>query len=332
MLPREEWGALFDAIRDTLREQAALPSSEPSPERDAQYVLNQQAMDADLAWARSVSFDVNMTDDELWTKAVQKPFFAGKRAGLIADRVAVSGKWLADYREVAGPRWEDGGDRLSAFNADPTAYQNTLNLPKVIRGAKNLVRQQRQRSVSLVDLLIPVRERGFSADDMMRIHKHLQNGLQFGFVTILHVMTDLGLPVVKTDRVVTRMMIRLGLVQVLQGKEFTRPLPRDLTADDALKLVEANPSFSWQIQAILKEMADETGLSMREIDWLLVKMGMDQDVNRGFVQVICSDVPKCSICKAQTMCRLGRTKLPGEKPRSSKKPKRSYRIRDKVAA
>ena len=305
----ETWTALFDALRETLRDRAALPKGAASPERDKQHQRNKLRIDEDLAWAQGVNFDPEISDAEFWHIASTKPFYSGKRAGSIRQLVDQAGKHMRDYRALSGPEWEEEGAARQAYEADETAYHNVKDLPRILTGARNITRRQNNLDGrSLVDIFIPKRDRDLSGESMERVYKNLNGELAFGFVTTLHVMTDLGLPVVKTDRVLTRMVIRLGLVTHVAKRSHEEVLPIDLKADMALKL-GANEDFSFRIQRKLKDISDATGLSMRAIDWLLVKMGMEPDIDAGFVNTICGDMPQCQICKAQPFCRLGQSKL-----------------------
>lgn len=304
---------IFDALRRTLLERAALPKGAASPERDAAYKANRDRIERDLDWAEGVGFDPAISDADFWHLAATKPFYSGKRAGAIREKVEQAGEHLRDYNALASESWSAGGEGRAAYEADPQAYQNKKDLPRILRGARNIVRRQRNLGGrSLVEIFIPERDRDLSPDSLQRIYKNMNGELEFGFVTTLHVMTDLGLPVVKTDRVLTRVAIRLGLITHRSKGDFDELLPRDMTTKQSMAL-GMEEEFSFQLQAVLREAAKATGLSMRAIDWLLVKMGMDPDPNAGFVNTICGDKPKCSICHAQPYCRLGATSMKKKK-------------------
>lgn len=90
-------------------------------------------------------------------------------------------------------------------------------------------------------------------------------------------MTDIGLPVLKPDRVMSRIFIRLGLLQnkkqllkaVLQGRKF----------------------------------AEATKHPIRYIDIVFVKYGQDSSKDYGIDQGICLEKkPRCSACGVQAHC------------------------------
>jgi DNA-3-methyladenine glycosylase I len=90
-------------------------------------------------------------------------------------------------------------------------------------------------------------------------------------------MTDIGLPVLKPDRVISRIFFRLGIINdendlagtVLQGKKF----------------------------------ADATGLPIRYIDIVFVAYGQVQSLEFGIDRGICLDKPRCDECGLRKHCR-----------------------------
>lgn len=98
-----------------------------------------------------------------------------------------------------------------------------------------------------------------------------------GDVTSFHLMTDLGLPVLKPDIVIMRIFKRLGLVY-----------------DDSqtLKAVE-----------IGQEIARETGYPIRYIDIALVSYGQVKTFG-GNVGICLENKPKCDLCGVSNYCQF----------------------------
>ena len=91
-------------------------------------------------------------------------------------------------------------------------------------------------------------------------------------------MTDIGLPVLKPDRAITRIFKRIGLIE---------------SKEQLLKTVIIGRRFS-----------QETGEPIRYIDIILSKYGqMGEDVNLGLDDGICLEAyPKCGLCGIQGYC------------------------------
>lgn len=94
-------------------------------------------------------------------------------------------------------------------------------------------------------------------------------------VTSFHLMTDLGLPVLKPDRVIMRIFKRLGLVY-----------------DDS-ELINA--------VRIGQEFAAATGHAIRYIDIVLVSYGQ-MEIGNGNTGICLEKNPKCRLCDAQVFC------------------------------
>jgi DNA-3-methyladenine glycosylase I len=99
-----------------------------------------------------------------------------------------------------------------------------------------------------------------------------------GPITAYHFMLDLGLKVWKPDRVIRRILKRLGLIDNLEdiGQAIT----------------------------VGREIADQVGLPIRYIDIVFVKYGqMGEEESFGLPTGICLEKnPRCSICEVQEFC------------------------------
>ena len=98
-----------------------------------------------------------------------------------------------------------------------------------------------------------------------------------GGVTVYHFLTDIGLPVLKPDRVICRIFHRLGLLDsegqllkaVLQGRKF----------------------------------AQATDRPMRYIDIVFVAYGQVESPDLGITKGICLDQPRCEACGLTRFCQ-----------------------------
>lgn len=301
---------LTDAIHKTLRE----VSTVPLPDSPNTQVKNQTAFDEKLGRWREVNFDSTLADDEVWQRICIIPFFAGVKPMPDArqDRTRA---FLAKYREIGIPGWletERGQEYIlesSQHGEDDcvaAAYWNSLESkgPAIISAAANLLKRQQQRNISLLDIIVPKHLRAFRDRDLRSIFTNFESELGFGFITTFHAMMDLGLPVVKPDRMLVRTIVRLGLVTAYgdpASKSGRVSVSLKIDTDEALDL-GGNPAFAWEVQSVMNTIAVSTGKTMREIDWLFAKMGMTETLEEGREIVICGDKPKCGQCFAHPMC------------------------------
>lgn len=99
-----------------------------------------------------------------------------------------------------------------------------------------------------------------------------------GPVTTFHFMTDIGLPVLKPDRVIMRLFQRLHLVE--------------------------SESQFWRAIFIGRHIAEAVGEPIRYVDIVLVTYGQARTRDWGIQQGICLEkYPKCSQCRVSNLCR-----------------------------
>jgi hypothetical protein len=302
-----KWSTLFNALTETLLEQATVPPGPNTKDRATIVAANQALVSRELNNWNTLTLDPNMSDAQFWRLTMTKCFYTGKRAPE-AEKVDRAAHWLRDLRSVASSDWDIGSKIHTAYLADKTAHKNMKDLRRVREGAQNLVRRLNNNpGRRLIDIFVPVSDRGFDGDALHRIHQRIEGEFSAGFVTTLHMMTDLGIPVVKTDRKLTRTIVRLGLVKSKPYRDGEMILSPNIASKEALAL-GGHQKFSFRVQTLLREASAETGLSMRTIDWILVKMGMNPEPGVGLVNTVCADIPRCNVCKAKPLCAVGRNR------------------------
>jgi len=304
------WTEVFQALRITLLKSATMAATDELVEET---LRRERLINHDLAWADSLQFDPAISDEEFWRRAAIKPFYAGKRSSTIRAKEDHMLSLLHDPEELCRPEWNPrDGRRFQDFIADDGCVPNPLSLERTIRAARRLQSIRRTNSgQSLINFY--VRERDWKTDEPLRtIHDRLNNLLDLGYVTTLHFMADLGLPVVKPDRVVNRLAVRLGVIEsyVRNGKTF--PLRIDITAEEANKLGD-NPFFNWTLQSRFARIAEETGITMRALDYVIVKLGQQADPEHGYARTICGDEPLCHLCEASSLCPYGQRRTKRQK-------------------
>lgn len=103
----------------------------------------------------------------------------------------------------------------------------------------------------------------------------LKEGLEghfsyLGGITVYHFLTDIGLKVLKPDRVICRIFKRLGLIE---------------NENQLLKTVIHG-----------RKMAEQTQLDIGYIDIVLVAYGQEQSEAFGIDKGICLSKPRCEYC------------------------------------
>jgi DNA-3-methyladenine glycosylase I len=116
-----------------------------------------------------------------------------------------------------------------------------------------------------------------SFDNITQMGKSLKSQFAFlGGVTVYHFMTDIGVPVLKPDRVICRIFTRLGLLEnegqelaaILQGRKF----------------------------------AETTEFPIRYIDRVFVAHGQVKSEEIGITKGICLKEPRCEECSISKYC------------------------------
>ena len=114
----------------------------------------------------------------------------------------------------------------------------------------------------------------------MLFREELQTRFSYlGEITVYHFMKEIGIPVLKPDRVVMRIFKRLGLV------------------DNELQFLKANVRG--------KEFAQATEHPIRYIDKVFVVFGQVATSYLGINKGIClKDNPRCNLCYARPYCNF----------------------------
>lgn len=102
-----------------------------------------------------------------------------------------------------------------------------------------------------------------------------------GGITAYHVLTDIGLNVLKPDRVICRLFQRLGLIKGDEDVFNKQPLTT---------IIEG------------RKFAAATGHPIRYIDIVFVAYGQVKSIEFGVERGICTDNPSCNVCHATEFC------------------------------
>jgi DNA-3-methyladenine glycosylase I len=116
-----------------------------------------------------------------------------------------------------------------------------------------------------------------SFENLRRLKEELVARFQYiGGITAYHFLTEIGMPVLKPDRVICRLFHRLGIIE---------------TEGELLEAVIQGRKF-----------AEATGLPIRYIDIVFVAYGQAQSTDFGIDRGICLKEPRCHECGVREFC------------------------------
>lgn len=212
------------------------------------------------------------SDDDYYRTLVHIIFYSGFRAQTVTDKLHVIDRHFPTYAIVA----TYGEQEVNAILRDGDMIRNHTKIRSCLNNAK-IVEQLVHKHGSLqnyIDSFEPLQ----SAGHLFRLKDDLQNRFAgLGDITVYHFLTDIGLPVLKPDRVIVRIFTRLGLVK------------RDASPSEVIEQG--------------KKFAEVTGHPIRYIDLVLVAYGQVQTRELGIEKGICLEAnPSCSKCGVSQYC------------------------------
>ncbi len=206
-----------------------------------------------------------LSDDDYFQVMVKVVFYSGFRAETVKAKEAVILEHFSDLKTVAAY----GNQEIAGIMADSSMIRNPRKIEACVSNAR-LMQKVIERHGSFRDYLYSFGHLQ-ELEDVLLLKETLEATFAFlGGITVYHFMTDVGLPVLKPDRVLTRIFLRLGLIEderqllktVLQGQKF----------------------------------AAATGLPIRYIDIVFVLYGQASATAYGVAQGVCLITPRCSAC------------------------------------
>jgi DNA-3-methyladenine glycosylase I len=163
------------------------------------------------------------TDAKYWRLLVDVIFYSGFRASTVTARLPAIHEHLDDYVRVA----EFGEAEITRVLQDRRAIRHRAKIEACVENARTFERlvSQHKGFGGYVDSFQP---RG-SLENLLLLKEDLDGRFRgLGPVTAYHFLTDIGLPVLKPDRVILRIFERLGLIEhdqqllksVIHGRKF----------------------------------------------------------------------------------------------------------------
>lgn len=215
----------------------------------------------------------SLSDADYFNTLIQIVFYSGFKAETVSKKLDVIKTHFPNFNVVA--TYDD--EKVSKIMNDPTMIKNERKIRACVNNAKifkNIIEEYGSFKNYLASFKL---EESFK--NLMLFKEEIEDKFHYlGDITAYHFMTDIGLPVLKPDRVITRIFKRIGLIEsekqlletVIQGRKFS----------------------------------EETGYPIRYIDICFVKYGqMGEEKDFGLDNGICLEKnPNCLVCGIKEYC------------------------------
>jgi len=218
------------------------------------------------------------SDEECYRKLVHIVFYSGFRAETVTKKLPIIDGHFPNYTTVSG----FGARDVEHIRNDGRMIRHEGKIKACVENARifqAIVTEHGSFQAWLDSLPYPG-----SDQEIIDLRDEFRRFAFLGERTAFHFMTDLGLPVLKPDRVIERIFKRLDLVQ-------------DNWKDDKLyaALIQEGRKF-----------AKATGRPIRYVDSVFVAYGQMQTSDMGLDRGICLERnPACSVCRARKYCKYG---------------------------
>lgn len=216
--------------------------------------------------------DKKLSDQDYYRKLVLIVFYSGFKAAIVDKKKAIILSHFPDYKTVL----DYDETQISKIYADSQMIKNRYKIQACLNNAK-IFKQIIEKNISFQNYIDSF-ESHKSFENLLLLKEELESKfLGLGRITTYHLLTDIGLPVLKPDRVICRIFKRLGLIEdetqllktIIQGRKF----------------------------------AEATKLPIRYIDKVFVAYGQIQTLDLGINKGIClKSKPSCSQCTITEFC------------------------------
>lgn len=314
MIAKKDWPALVSGLRSTLLSRSTAKNEKEKTTNPNLIAERQRIVSEDLAKWDRLKFNPNMTDEEFWRIAFSKPFYPKRPSSTVNKHLPhMFSRHLRDWQALCAKGWNKGGADYNAFMTDAGCINDAQRLDYVIKAARKIQKfKDLNGNPNIVEYLLFGSDGYDSVEALRRIYMRARNHIGFGPVTTFHLMMDLGLKVVKPDEFLNFVSVRLGLIDHFisvnraKGDCTTYPLNPEWSSAQIEKYA-ANDDFLWAIQDVYRQLANETKVNMRSIDYTVVKLGQTADPDAGIVRTICDKKhPLCKLCDVKTLCAFGK--------------------------
>ncbi len=212
-----------------------------------------------------------LTDDQYFSILVFVAFYSGFKAATVTSKRAVIQKHFPSWAAASAYAEND----IKNIIGDPEMISHEGKIRACVANAKTFAALiSKHGSIkNYIDSYSPTE----SFENLLLFKEALEASFAYlGGITVYHFMTDIGLPVLKPDRVMSRIFERLGLLE---------------NQEQLLKTVIQGRKF-----------AAATGLPIRYIDIVFVAYGQVKSEEMGIDEGICLTKPRCAECRIQDHC------------------------------
>lgn len=213
------------------------------------------------------------SNDEYYSKLVDVIFYSGFRAATVTAKLDIIHGHFPNLEVVANY----GEPEIEIILADDRMIRNQHKIKACIENAKTF--QEILSEYGSFQNYVESFGALSSFENLMLLKEELEYKFAgIGQITIYHYLTDIGMPVLKPDRVICRIFQRLGLIEneqqllktVIQGRKF----------------------------------AESTEHPIRYIDIVFVAYGQVQSLEFGLEKGICLEKkPLCTLCGIKEFCK-----------------------------
>lgn len=212
-----------------------------------------------------------LTDDQYFSILVFVAFYSGFKAATVTSKRTTIQRHFPSWTAVSAYAEKD----IRKIINDPEMISHEGKIRACVANAKTfaLLISKHGSIKNYINSYSPTE----SFENLLLFKEALEASFAYlGGITVYHFMTDIGLPVLKPDRVMCRIFERLGLLES-QGQ--------------LLKAVIQGRKF-----------AAATGFPIRYIDIVFVAYGQVKSEEIGIFEGICLKKPRCSGCCIQDHC------------------------------
>jgi len=246
----EELSDIFTRVRDTLIE-------------NSEYNLNEFNDD----YYKNAKKE-HLTDNDYYKILVYVAFYSGFRASTVGKHLPVINNYFPNYETVM---FYDENMFIKIFN-DRSMIRHEKKIRACINNAKKI--NEIIKHYGSFENYIDSFEPNKNDNNLLALKRNLEKFDFLGGITVYHFMKDIGLEVIKPDRVLMRIFKRLNLIY---------------DEDYLFGAVKVGRLFS-----------QANNLPIGYIDMIFVLYGQ---LNVPKIKCICSEKnPKCNICGAKMYC------------------------------
>lgn len=166
-----------------------------------------------------------LSDNDYYRILVDVTFYAGFKASTVSDKLDLIHRYFPDFETVAQyDEW-----KIGQILSDNNMIRNVRKVEACVANARTFkgIVSEYGSFGAYVGSFEPAQ----SFENLMLLKEELEYKFAYlGGVTVYHFLTDIGMRVLKPDRVVSRIFHRLGLIEskkqllkaVIQGRKFSQ--------------------------------------------------------------------------------------------------------------